>query len=493
MFLHELSWSVFVFPFFGFEIQRRMCGRGGIFIICTSVIIALGSAMDIQDFNLRCDLLSTPPTSPAMYHTSASSSRQRFGSVTTQEMEERIQLSQSANTKKKMQWVVRIINQWLHLKPSPSDASSCSDLSSITRDELAAYLPKFIFEVKKQTGEEYPPKTLYEIYAMLNYYFINEAKWTVSLFNDPDFAPARRALDTRMKESAKQGLISGNNKSLAISKTTEENLWSSGILGSDSPSTLLNTVIYLIGTHFAIRGGDELRRLRIGEHGQFKFDVDTSGIQCVIYTEDISKTRQGGLKSIGKPARRVFAYHNDSDHHRCLPCLLKKYLEQRPISASSDALFLSPLKFGQNGKWYKDVPFGRNSLANVIKTITAGVEGRYTNHSMRRTSATRLFQEGVSDDLIKLHTGHRSNAILEYKQPSDDQHKRVSDLLYSVVCTQETAPDTRAVRENAIPENAQPPCKKMIFEMETCKEYESDKERTVVELEKNNAKLRIFM
>ena len=41
----------------------------------------------------------------------------------------------------------------------------------------------------------------------------------------------------------------------------------------------------------------------------------------------------------------------------------------------------------------------------------AGVEGYYTNHSLRAT-AVRLFQNDVDDKLIKGVTGHRSDALL---------------------------------------------------------------------------------
>ena len=38
----------------------------------------------------------------------------------------------------------------------------------------------------------------------------------------------------------------------------------------------------------------------------------------------------------------------------------------------------------------------------------AGVEGYYTNHSLRATAVSRLFQNDIDDKLIKGVTGHRS-------------------------------------------------------------------------------------
>jgi hypothetical protein len=42
----------------------------------------------------------------------------------------------------------------------------------------------------------------------------------------------------------------------------EDKLWEMGLLGDSDPSTLLNTMIYVLGLHFALRGRDEHRRLR---------------------------------------------------------------------------------------------------------------------------------------------------------------------------------------------------------------------------------------
>ena len=52
----------------------------------------------------------------------------------------------------------------------------------------------------------------------------------------------------------------------------------------------------------------------------------------------------------------------------------------------------------------------------------------YTNHSLRRTSATRLFQTGVEHKLVKEVTGHTSDAIDKYQITSDEQRETVSKV-----------------------------------------------------------------
>ena len=62
-----------------------------------------------------------------------------------------------------------------------------------------------------------------------------------------------------------------------------------------------------------------------------------------------------------------------------------------------------------------------------------GIQGFKTNNSLRVTTATRLFQAGVDEQLIMKRTGHRSlDGIHLYKRISSDQEEKVSQVLNSV-------------------------------------------------------------
>ena len=58
-----------------------------------------------------------------------------------------------------------------------------------------------------------------------------------------------------------------------------------------------------------------------------------------------------------------------------------------------------------------------------------GVEGNFKNHSMRKSTCTRLFRKGVDPQLIKEQTGHKSEAVMLYKKSNLKQKKEVSDML----------------------------------------------------------------
>ena len=59
----------------------------------------------------------------------------------------------------------------------------------------------------------------------------------------------------------------------------------------------------------------------------------------------------------------------------------------------------------------------------------AGVEGYYTNHSLRATAVSRLFQNDVDDKLIKGVSGHRSHALQGYKRETEEQLLKVLKIV----------------------------------------------------------------
>ncbi len=71
--------------------------------------------------------------------------------------------------------------------------------------------------------------------------------------------------------------------------------------------------------------------------------------------------------------------------------------------------------------WYQDRPLGVNAVSKVVNMLMtrASIPGRFTNHSLRVTAATRMFNAGVEEQVIKERTGHKSDAVHAYKCTSD--------------------------------------------------------------------------
>ena len=78
--------------------------------------------------------------------------------------------------------------------------------------------------------------------------------------------------------------------------------------------------------------------------------------------------------------------------------------------------------------WYTAVAIGHNFLGNTVKCLcdSAGVQGYFTSHSLRASTATRLFEAGVDEQLIMLRTGHNTISGLKVCTEVDNTEPLVS-------------------------------------------------------------------
>ncbi len=196
-------------------------------------------------------------------------------------------------------------------------------------------------------------------------------------------------------------------RSEPISITDEEEMWDFGILGEENLDCLRNTVMYLIGLTFALRGGKEHRALR-NPYFDPQITVKTSeksGRKYLEYTEDlVSKTNQGGLSSRKLTPKVVKAFGNPNPQHDIVR-LYQKYVSLCPPEPKSDALYKYSICESKRKpcQWYCDKPLGINAISKCVANLMrqAGKTGKFTNHSLRVTAATRMFEGGLKSNLSK--------------------------------------------------------------------------------------------
>lgn len=231
-----------------------------------------------------------------------------------------------------------------------------------------------------------------------------------------------------MQERKRMGLGKRREKDI-VTVEMEEILWTKGILGENDPDTLTRTIFYLIGTRFGIRGGQEHRNLVRFPNSQISVE-SVNGKDCLVYQEFASKTNGGGLgKSVDD--KKVYAFCSGY-RKRCFVELFKKFQFYSPQPSRYHPYFY--LKSDPNFKpgndfWYVKQPIGKNLLGNMVSKMMdmAGIQGYFTNHSLRGTTATRLYQQNVDEQLIKEITGHRSDAVRRYKKTSMAMKENISD------------------------------------------------------------------
>ena len=114
---------------------------------------------------------------------------------------------------------------------------------------------------------------------------------------------------------------------------------------------------------------------------------------------------------------------------RCLVYLLDTYFAKFPPNSHGlDVFYLRPKASYTSDVWYDCVPVGVHKLKNYLECMCkeAGIQEKKSNHSLRATGATALFNAGVPEKLIRGVTGHRSNALQLYERPTTEQLQETS-------------------------------------------------------------------
>ena len=341
----------------------------------------------------------------------------------------------SDETMKKVHWARRMYSDWRFFRNSQEDLRSfecdLDNVITVTKSNLNEALCRFITEVKKVDGSEFPSRTLYDIVICLQFWLETQG-FAWKLLNEDEFQDLRFTLHNVMKERVENGIGCRVRKAEVLTFTDEDLLWSLGLLGTHSPEVLLHTVLFSLGLHCALRAGKEHRALRsIPFESQFQFMTSSDGITFIRYTEDVGlKTNKGGIKHRKLSPKSVDMYPG-SNIDRCPVRIFAVYLSMLPAERKCKALYLQPRKKFCKDSWYLDGPVGANSLKEVVGDVCkkANLPGYYTNHSLRSSSATRMYHSGIDEQVIQEITGHRSLAVRSYKRTSDIQKRQASLVL----------------------------------------------------------------
>ena len=152
----------------------------------------------------------------------------------------------------------------------------------------------------------------------------------------------------------------------------------------------------------------------------------------LVYREDTSKNHPGGIKGRNIKPKVVYHHANPANTQRCFLRLFRKYQSLCPADAPADAFYLHPARNPTEHCWFSCRPLGNHPLSQTVGRMckAAGIEGYRTNHSLRATSSSRLYQAGVEEKLVMERSGHRSvEGVRSYKRTSDDQRRALSDIL----------------------------------------------------------------
>ena len=186
----------------------------------------------------------------------------------------------SDETMKQIRWVCKMYHEWRsHRQGFGLQEIVCNleDKATITVASLKFALCRFITEVKKFDGSDFPGKTLYHIVICIQFH-LETLGFAFKIVNDPAFKDLKFTLDNTMKARTIQGIGTSVKQAEVLSATDEDLLWLLGLLGTRMPHQLLHTVIFSIGKGFTLRAGKEHRALcGLSYDSQFTFMRDPDG------------------------------------------------------------------------------------------------------------------------------------------------------------------------------------------------------------------------
>ena len=137
------------------------------------------------------------------------------------------------------------------------------------------------------------------------------------------------------------------------------------------------------------------------------------------------------MRTEEREPKQVIQFANEVHPERCLIRLYKLYVSKCPVDRPDGAFYLKPLAKPTDTCWYQKTPVGHNVLQKTVRRLceSAGFDGHFTDHSLRATTATRLFEAKVDEQLIMQRTGHTSRAVRSYKRVGEKLRVVTSDEL----------------------------------------------------------------
>ncbi|XP_055995538.1 uncharacterized protein LOC125647155 [Ostrea edulis] len=145
-----------------------------------------------------------------------------------------------------------------------------------------------------------------------------------------------------------------------------------------------------------------------------------------------------GKKDYRMTTPRIFS-PNSGPPEKDSIALYREFVRRRPEEAKSEEspMYLTPIPMKRlldsSLIWYYPRPMGKNTLGTLVKNaaIKAGLEGKLTNHSLRKSTVTALSKAGVAPHKIQQITGHKSLqsiAVYDSKLTIQEQKQMCSIL-----------------------------------------------------------------
>ena len=305
---------------------------------------------------------------------------------------------------------------------------------NVPADALDKLLGKFFKDVRKQNGSEYEPDSLSSFQRSIQRR-LRELKVSFNILKDEEFCRSREVLAAKRKNIVKQGRGNKPNACRELTSEEEEKLFESGAFGYHNPEALQRTLWWFFSLHFGFRARDESRKLCWGDL-ELQTDPETGRKILVWLPERGSKTRQGLEGSHQRQLNpKIFATGTEQCPVRYFKIFESHRPEEAKTPASPFCLAINHNAWRTKSTWYKVSPLGKSQIGQFLPKAAkkAGLQAcgrKLSNHSVRKTSISRLLDAGIPENFVTQLSGHKNlQSLSSYKSASLAHQRQMSDTL----------------------------------------------------------------
>ncbi|XP_071496853.1 uncharacterized protein [Diadema antillarum] len=335
----------------------------------------------------------------------------RFDLLTEDELQEFINSSDSANTKKQIRYGVSVFTDFCQ--------QIKTDFENVTNPELDVLLSKFYAGARNKKGAHYSAKSMQGIrFALQRHFMVSR---NIDIIKAKEFSLSNKtfkALLGKLKACGK-GSVKHHPPISAKDMTLIQ-----ASLDLNTAKGLQDKVFLDVMLHFANRGMENLRAMKpedfiLHQQGNNDEFFTLRDMRTKNHQDDDAESQKGQMHSLpGNP--------------RCPVTNLKRYLSK--LNPKCSCMWQRPRErvTEEEVVWYANVPLGKNTLATMTKMLSekAGCSKSYTNHSLRATCVTLLDHAGYASRDIMTVSGHRSEtSIKNYVRTSEDLKRKMSDTI----------------------------------------------------------------
>ncbi|NP_001086553.1 zinc finger MYM-type containing 2 L homeolog [Xenopus laevis] len=279
------------------------------------------------------------------------------------------------------------INAWKHwLKTQKTSNDELSTEPSFTKSvklkeellqhspsELSCLLAGFVNEIRRPNCEIYAPDSIYYLCLGIQE-FLSRSKRKDNVFFDPDYHAFGEELNKIIRTWQPSILPDGS----IFSRVEEEYLWQLNQLGTQSPMSLLFSLLYFNTKYFNLKTVEQHLRLSFGNvFRQWKSNPLTNESKACLQYQVTSLCESDSEDKIAPGKRKhedeepVFEQlENTADPSRCPVNIFDYYLSKSPqnLNQRMDVFYLKPESSASTDStiWYTSSSLERNILENML-------------------------------------------------------------------------------------------------------------------------------